>query len=56
MEADRLSLKREIWKGSSPCGRSSGALKTRDFCLEAMHVTDADRLKRLLALVVPEFC
>ena len=33
-----------------------GCLKTRGFCLEATHVTDADRLKKLLALVALAFC
>lgn len=33
-----------------------GCLKTRGFCLEATHVTDAERLKKLLALVALAFC
>lgn len=33
-----------------------GCLKTRGFCLEATHVTDADRLKKLLALAALAFC
>jgi hypothetical protein len=33
-----------------------GCLKTRGFCLEATHVTDPDRLKKLLALVALAFC
>lgn len=33
-----------------------GCLKTRGFCLEATHVTDAERLKQLLALVALAFC
>jgi hypothetical protein len=33
-----------------------GCLKTRGFCLEATHVTDAQRLKKLLALVALAFC
>jgi hypothetical protein len=33
-----------------------GCLKTRGFCLEATHVTDAARLKKLLALVALAFC
>lgn len=31
-------------------------LKTRGFCFEATHVTDAERLKKLLALVALAFC
>jgi hypothetical protein len=33
-----------------------GCLKTRGFCLEATHVTDPERLKKLLALVALAFC
>ena len=33
-----------------------GCLKTRGFCLEATHVTDPARLKKLLALVALAFC
>ena len=33
-----------------------GCLKTRGLCLEATHVTDSDRLKKLLALVALAFC
>jgi hypothetical protein len=33
-----------------------GCLKTRGFCLEATHVTDKERLRRLLALMVLAFC
>jgi hypothetical protein len=33
-----------------------GCLKTRGFCLEATHVTDTERLKKLLALVALAFC
>jgi hypothetical protein len=33
-----------------------GCLKTRGFCLEATHVTDKERLRRLLALIVLAFC
>ncbi|MGH9901525.1 MAG: IS4 family transposase [Pyrinomonadaceae bacterium] len=33
-----------------------GCLKTRGFCLEQTHVTDADRLKKLLALLALSFC
>jgi hypothetical protein len=33
-----------------------GCLKTRGFCLEATHVTDKERLKKLLALMVMAFC
>ena len=33
-----------------------GCLKTRGFCLEATHVTDPDRLRKLLALVALAFC
>ena len=33
-----------------------GCLKTRGFCLEAAHVTDKERLRRLLALMVLAFC
>ena len=33
-----------------------GCLKTRGFCLEATHVTDAERLKKLLALLALAFC
>jgi hypothetical protein len=33
-----------------------GCLKTRGFCLEATHVTDPERLKKLLALVALSFC
>jgi hypothetical protein len=33
-----------------------GRLKTRGFCLEATHVTDPERLKKLLALVALAFC
>lgn len=33
-----------------------GCLKTRGFCLEATHVTDKVRLKKLLALIVLAFC
>jgi hypothetical protein len=33
-----------------------GCLKTRGFCLEATHVTEPERLKKLLALVALAFC
>jgi hypothetical protein len=33
-----------------------GCLKTRGFCLEKTHVTDSDRLKKLLALLALAFC
>ena len=33
-----------------------GCLKTRGFCLEATHVTEPARLKKLLALVALAFC
>lgn len=33
-----------------------GCLKTRGFCLEATHITDPARLKKLLALVALAFC
>lgn len=33
-----------------------GCLKTRGFCLEATHVTDAERLRKLLAVVALAFC
>jgi hypothetical protein len=33
-----------------------GCLKTRGFCLEQTHVTDPERLKKLLALVALSFC
>ena len=33
-----------------------GCLKTRGFCLEATHVTDPERLRKLLALVALAFC
>ena len=33
-----------------------GCLKTRGFCLEATHVTDPAKLKKLLALVALAFC
>jgi hypothetical protein len=33
-----------------------GCLKTRGFCLEATHVTDTERLRKLLALVALAFC
>jgi len=33
-----------------------GCLKTRGFCLEATHVTDKERLRKLLALMVLAFC
>ena len=33
-----------------------GCLKTRGFCLEQTHVTDPDRLKKLLALLALAFC
>lgn len=33
-----------------------GCLKSRGFCLEATHVTDAARLRKLLALVALAFC
>ena len=33
-----------------------GCLKTRGFCLEATHVTDPARLRKLLALVALAFC
>jgi hypothetical protein len=33
-----------------------GCLKTRGFCLEATHVTETERLKKLLALVALAFC
>jgi hypothetical protein len=33
-----------------------GCLKSRGFCLEATHVTDPERLKKLLALVALAFC
>ena len=33
-----------------------GCLKSRGFCLEKTHVTDPDRLKKLLALLALAFC
>jgi hypothetical protein len=33
-----------------------GCLKTRGFCLEATHVTEPERLRKLLALVALAFC
>jgi hypothetical protein len=33
-----------------------GCLKTRGFCLEATHVTDKERLRKLLALMALAFC
>lgn len=33
-----------------------GCLKTRGFCLEATHVTDKDRLRKLVALMALAFC
>jgi len=33
-----------------------GCLKTRGFCLEQTHVTDSERLKKLLALLALAFC
>ncbi len=33
-----------------------GCLKTRGFCLEATHVTDKDRLRKLIALMALAFC
>jgi hypothetical protein len=33
-----------------------GCLKSRGFCLEQTHVTDADRLKKLPALLALAFC
>lgn len=33
-----------------------GCLKSRGFCLEQTHVTDPDRLKKLLALLALAFC
>lgn len=33
-----------------------GCLKTRGFCLEATHVTDTERLRKLLAVVALAFC
>lgn len=33
-----------------------GCLKTRGFCLEATHVTDKERLRKLLALMALCFC
>jgi Transposase DDE domain len=33
-----------------------GCLKSRGFCLEATHVTDPERLRKLLALVALAFC
>lgn len=33
-----------------------GCLKSRGFCLEHTHVTDSDRLKKLLALLALAFC
>lgn len=33
-----------------------GCLKTRGFCLEATHVTDKERLKKLVALMALAFC
>src|SRR5215210_4204399 len=33
-----------------------GCLKTRGFCLEATHVTDKDRLRKLIALMALSFC
>jgi Transposase DDE domain len=33
-----------------------GCLKTRGFCLEATHVTDKERLKKLIALMALAFC
>ena len=33
-----------------------GCFKTRGFCLEATHVTDKERLRRLLALMALAFC
>lgn len=33
-----------------------GCLKTRGFCLEATHITEPERLKKLLALVALAFC
>ncbi len=33
-----------------------GCLKTRGFCLEATHVTDTERLRKLVALLALAFC
>src|SRR5947209_7434828 len=33
-----------------------GCLKSRGFCLEATHVTDAERLRKLVALLALSFC
>ncbi|HYX41712.1 MAG TPA: IS4 family transposase [Pyrinomonadaceae bacterium] len=33
-----------------------GCLKTRGFCLEATHVTDKERLRKLIALMALAFC
>src|SRR5205823_7230345 len=33
-----------------------GCLKTRGFCLEATHVTDKERLRKLIALMALCFC
>ena len=33
-----------------------GCLKTRDFCLEATHLKDRKRLKKLIALLTLAFC
>ena len=33
-----------------------GCLKTRGFCLEATHLTDTERLKKLIALLTLAFC
>jgi hypothetical protein len=33
-----------------------GCLKTRGYCLEATHVTDKERLKKLIALMALAFC
>ena len=33
-----------------------GCLKSRGFCLEATHVTDTERLRKLVALLALSFC
>lgn len=33
-----------------------GCLKSRGFCLEETHVTDAERLRKLVALLALAFC
>src|SRR5215213_9329146 len=33
-----------------------GCLKTRGFCLEATHVTDTERLRKLVGLLALAFC